>query len=93
MLVVVNWIRMLVWKKTNVFEKVKPFISQFHVKNFLSICPGNQGIRYYGLPLECGTKFRFGNGKSGPLEVGGARMSLKNRAGRCKGEESDRGSD
>ena len=46
-----------------------------------------------GLPLEWGTKFRSEDGGMDPLEVGAARTSLKNRAGRGKGEEGDRGSD
>ena len=43
-----------------------------------------------GLPLERGTEFRFENGERDPLEVGAARTSLKNRAGRGESEERDR---
>jgi hypothetical protein len=45
------------------------------------------------LPLEWETESRFENGKGDPLEVGAARTSLKNRAGRGEGEEGDSGSE
>jgi len=44
-----------------------------------------------GLPLERESESRFENGKRDPLEVRAARTSLKDRAGRGKGEEGDRG--
>ena len=44
------------------------------------------------LPLERESESRFENGKGDTLEVGAARTSLKNRAGRGEGEEGDSGS-